>query len=197
MRQIAPQAGDSSRPLAIALVDAYAKLFPEEAKTAYDLFLSTTYGVTASQEVAAAFERAAVAGRLGDLDSFPQYSRAAFSLLDQITNRVAKGDLPLDANLGPELWLLNEDFKIAPAVWERERTLPLSINVNTASEAELMTLPGVDLALAGRIVTSRHSRGYFRSMDEVGLIEGISPALLQTMKEMTEKMRKAGMYTRQ
>lgn len=197
MRQIAPQAGDSSRPLAIALIDAYAKLFPEEAKTAYDLFLATTYGVTVSPEAATAFERAAVPGQVGDIDSYRQDSRAAFSLLDQITNRVAKGDLPLDANLGPELWLLNEDFKIAPAVWERERTLPLSINLNTASEPELMTLPGVNLALAARIVASRHARGYFHSLDEVGLIEGVSPVLLQTMKEMAEKMRKAGMYTRQ
>ena len=87
-------AGDSSRPLAIALIDAYAKLFPEEAKSAYDLFLSTTYGVTASQEAATAFERAAVPGQIGDLDSYRQDSRAAFSLLDQITNRVANGDLP-------------------------------------------------------------------------------------------------------
>ncbi|MGD0222016.1 MAG: helix-hairpin-helix domain-containing protein [Terriglobia bacterium] len=197
MRQIAPQAGDFGRPLAIVLMDAYAKLFPEEAKTAYDLFLATTYGVTASQETAAAFERAAVAGQVGDIDSFRQDSRAAFSLLDQLTSRVAKGDLPLDANLGPELWLLNEDFKIAPAVWEHERTLPLSINLNTASEAELMTLPDVDRALAARMVASRHSRGYFHSLDEVGLIEGVSPALLQSMNEMADKMGKAGAYNRQ
>ena len=195
MRQIAPQAGDSSRPLALALVEAYAKLFPEEAKTAYDLFLSTTYAATASQETASAFERAAVAGGIGDIVSFRQESGAAFSLLDRITNRVAKGDLRLDSNLGPELWLLNDDFKIAPAVWERERTLPLSLNLNTASETELMTLPGVDSVLAARIVADRHARGYFRSLDEVGSIEGVSPALLQTLNEMADKMRKAGMYT--
>src|SRR5208282_2965792 len=76
MRQIAPQAGDSSRPLAIALIDAYAKLFPEEAKTAYDLFLATTYGVTVSPEAATAFERAAVPGQVGDIDSYRQDSRA-------------------------------------------------------------------------------------------------------------------------
>jgi hypothetical protein len=196
MRQIAPQADDPSRPLAIMLIEAYAKLFPEEAKTAYDLFLSTTYGVTVSQEAAVAFERAAVTGQVGDIDSFRQDSRAAFSLLDQLTNRVAKGSLPLDANLGPELWLLNGDFMIARAVWERERTLPLSIDLNTASEAELMTLPGVASALAARIVATRHSRGYFRSLDEVGLIEGVSPVLVQTMMGMAEKMKKAGKHIR-
>jgi DNA uptake protein ComE-like DNA-binding protein len=99
--------------------------------------------------------------------------------------------------LGPELWLLNDGFKIAAAVWERERTLPLSLNLNTASEAELMTLPGVDSALAARIVANRHSRGYFHSLAEVGSMEGVSPVLLQTLKEMAEKMRKAGIYTRQ
>lgn len=153
--------------------------------------------MTASQETATAFERAAVAGQVGNIDSFRQGSRAAFSLLDQVTSRVAKGALPLDANLGPELWLLNEDFKIAPAVWEHERTLALSINLNTASEPELMTLPGVDRALAARMVASRHSRGYFHSLDEVGLIEGVSPALLQSMKEMADKIGKAGTYNRQ
>lgn len=196
MRQIAPPTGDSSRPLAIALIDAYAKLFPDEAKTAYALFLAPTYGVTASQAAATAFERAAVPGQVGDLDSYRQDSHAAFSLLDQIIDRVAKGNLALDANLGPELWLLNEDFKIAPEVWNRERSLPLSINLNTASEAELMTLPGFDSVLAARIVSTRHSRGYFHSLDEVGLIESVSPPLLQTMKEMAEKMRKVEMYTR-
>ena len=197
LRQIAPQAGDSSRPLAIALIDAYAKLFPEEAKTAYALFLATTYGATASQETVASFEGAAVPGQVGDLDLYRHNSRAAFSLLDQIIDRATKGNLALDANLGPELWLLNEDFKIAPEVWNRERSLPISINLNTASEPELMTLPGVDSELAARIVAARHSRGYFRSMEDLGLVEGVSPALLRTLKEMVEKMNKAGMYTRQ
>jgi DNA uptake protein ComE-like DNA-binding protein len=51
--------------------------------------------------------------------------------------------------------------------------------------------------LAPRTVASRHSRGYFHSLDEVVSIEGVSPALLQTLKEMAAKMGKAGMYNRQ
>jgi DNA uptake protein ComE-like DNA-binding protein len=197
MREIAPRAADSDCPLALALINAYSRLFPEEAKSAYGVFLDTTYGATASPEVAALFEHAAVAGRLGDLDAYHQSSHAVFSRLDQITDRVVKGDLALDANLGPELWILNDGFKIAPAVWDRERTLPLSINLNTASEAELMTLPGVDLALATRIISSRDARGYFRSLDELGLVDGVSPALFETLKQMAEKMKTSGTFTRQ
>ena len=196
MRQIAPRAGDPGCPLAVALVNAYAQLFPDEAKSAYGVFLDSTYGVTVSQELAALFERAAAAGRLGDLEAYRQTSRAAFAKLDEVTDRVVKGELALDANLGPEIWLLNENFKIAPAVWERQRTVPLSININTASEAEWMTLPGVELPLAARIVTTRCSRGYFRSLDEVGSIKGVSPTLMQAIREMAEKMKGSGTYTR-
>ena len=197
MRQIANRSGDPGCPLAIALLNAYAKLFPDEAKSAYGVFLDTTYGVTASPEVASRFERASTAGHLGDLESYRENSHAAFTLLDQITDRVAKGELALDANLGPEIWLLNDDFKIARAVWEKQRTLPLSFNLNAASEAELMTLPGVDLQLAKRLTATRHSRGYYRSLDEMGSVEGVSPALLTVMKTMAERMKAAGMYTRQ
>jgi len=198
MRQMAPRAAaDSGCPLAIALLDAYSKLFPEEAKSAYGIFLDTTYGATASPEVAALFERAAVAGRLGDVDAYRQDSRAAFSQLSQLTDRVAKGELALDANLGPEIWLLNEDFKIAAAVWEKDRTVPLTLNLNTASEAEFMTLPGVNQSLAARIIATRDARGYFRNLDEEGSVEGVSPSLLQTLRQMAERMKSAGDYARQ
>jgi hypothetical protein len=197
MRRIAPRAGDPGCPLAIALIKAYAQLFPDEAQSAYGVFLDTTYAVTVTPDVAAQFERAAAAGRLGDLDAFRQDSHAAFALLDQITDRVVKGDLALDANVGPEIWLLNENFKIAPAAWVHERTVPLSLNLNTASEAELMTVPGIDGRLARRIVAARRSRRYFRSLGEVDAIEGVSPALSRTLQEMADKMKKSSLYVRQ
>jgi len=197
MRKVALESADAHQPLIIEIVKAYAGLFPEEAEAIYRVFLLTTQGVTASQELATAFEGAAVAGRRGDMEAFRQPSLAAFSLLRATTDQIAHGKLALDANLGPELWVLNPSFKIAPAVWERDRTLPLTINLNAASEAELMTLPGVDLATARRMVAERRARGFFRNLDELREVAGLSPGLLKSLVEMNEQMQREKEYKRQ
>jgi hypothetical protein len=197
MRKVAAQSVNPHQPLIIAIVDAYTSLFPEEAEAIYGVFLQTTRGVTASQELATAFEGAASAGRRGDIESFRQRSAAAFTLLKATTEQVAHGKLALGANLGPELWLLNSSFKIAPAIWERDRTLPLTLNLNTATEAELMTLPGVDLATARRIVAERRARGFFKSLDEMCVAAALSPRLSQSLAEMSAQMRSQKEYIRQ
>jgi DNA uptake protein ComE-like DNA-binding protein len=197
MRRVASESSDARQPLLIRIVNAYASLFPEEAEAIYAVLLKATRGVTASQELATAFESAAVAGRRGDIEAFRQRSAAAFALLKMTTGRVAQGKLALAANLGPELWLVNSSFKIAPAVWEHDRTLPLTLNLNTATEAELMTLPGVDLAVARRMVAERRARGYFRSLDELRAVAGVSPDVFKSLVEMSAQMANQTGYKRQ
>jgi DNA uptake protein ComE-like DNA-binding protein len=92
--------------------------------------------------------------------------------------------------------VLNPSFKIAPAVWERDRTLPLTINLNTAAEPELMTFPGVDLAVARRIVAERRSHGFYRSLDELRTAAGLSPALYESLVGMSAQMELQKQYTR-
>jgi hypothetical protein len=118
-------------------------------------------------------------------------------LLRATADQVAQGKLALGANLGPELWVLNPGFKIAPAIWERDRTLPLTLNLNTASEAELMTLPGVDLAIARRIVAERRARGLFKSLNELREAAGLSPGLAKSLEEMSAQMQREKEYKRQ
>jgi len=197
MRKVAAQSVNPHQPLIIEIVDAYASLFPEEAEAIYGVFLQTTRGVTASQELATAFEGAAIAGRRADMEAFRQRALPAFALLKATTEHVAQGKLALGANLGPELWVVNSGFKIAPAVWERDRTLPLTLNLNTASEAELMTLPGVDLATARRMVAERRARGFFKSLDELRVAAGLSPGLFKSLVEMSAQMQKEKEYNRQ
>jgi DNA uptake protein ComE-like DNA-binding protein len=196
MRRVGLDPAQAQLPSAIRIVKAYASLFPEEAQEIYGVFLKTTYGVTASQELGSSFELAASAGRRGDIVIFRQRSGAAFALLRDTIQQVARGQLALEANLGPELWVLNSSFKIAPAVWVRERTEQLALNLNTAGEAELMTLPGVDQASARRIVAERRARGFYRSLDELCNAAGLSPALYQSLAGMSEQMEHQKGYTR-
>jgi len=186
MRRAAKTIASGAPPM-IALVNGYAAAFPDEAPEIYRVFLQTTRGAATSQELANAFERASADGRRGDISEFRPGSRAAFSLLKSTTNRVARGELPLDANLGPQLWLLNPDFKIAPAIWSSDRTLPFTLNLNTATEVDFMTISGVDLAIARKIIASRNARSFFRSLDDLNPV--LPPQLVPKFRSMWEQMR--------
>jgi hypothetical protein len=196
MRAMAGETNDTYRPWMLALVKAYARLFPDEARAMDAIFLATTRGVTASEEAAAAFERAAADGGRGEIEAFRQSSKRAVTLLRSLIDQVAQDKLAIDGNLGPELWLLNSQFKIAPALWQQERTLPLSLNLNTAGETELMSLPGVDLALARRIVAARRARGFFRDLDELEREAGVPRDLIKSLEAMKAQMAREKPYQR-
>jgi competence protein ComEA len=63
---------------------------------------------------------------------------------------------------------------------ELERTY--RVNVNEASEAELMQLPGVGPALAKRIVEYRKTRGKFQRVDDLRQVRGIGQALMERLR---------------
>jgi competence protein ComEA len=57
------------------------------------------------------------------------------------------------------------------------------INVNTASAAELESLPKIGPALAQRIVDYRTSHGAFVTLDDLLNVDGIGPATLDTIRD--------------
>lgn len=57
-----------------------------------------------------------------------------------------------------------------------------SVNINTASAAELEALPGIGPALAQRIVDHRQQHGPFASVDDLLDVPGIGRAKLEALK---------------
>ena len=57
---------------------------------------------------------------------------------------------------------------------------PLSLSA--ATQPELEELPGIGPALAGRIIAHREQRGGFRSVEELGEVEGIGPKRLEALR---------------
>ena len=57
------------------------------------------------------------------------------------------------------------------------------VDVNHATADELISLPGIGPALAGRIITYREEHGPFASLDELERVQGIGP---QTVKGLAE-----------
>lgn len=58
------------------------------------------------------------------------------------------------------------------------------INLNTASAADLETLPGIGEVLAERIVTYREANGPFLRVEDLAEVEGISDATLDDIRDL-------------
>jgi competence protein ComEA len=57
------------------------------------------------------------------------------------------------------------------------------VNLNTATVAELQTLPGIGAVLAQRIIDHRTKHGQFRSVDDLRQVEGIGEAKFAQLKD--------------
>lgn len=58
------------------------------------------------------------------------------------------------------------------------------VNLNTATLAELDTLPGVGPVLAQRIIAERDRLGGFRSVGDLRQVEGIGDARYEQLKDL-------------
>ena len=58
------------------------------------------------------------------------------------------------------------------------------ININTASQSELESLPGIGPVLAQRIIEYRQSNGLFPSTEAIMDVSGIGPATFEEIKDL-------------
>jgi competence protein ComEA len=58
------------------------------------------------------------------------------------------------------------------------------ININTASAAELIELPGIGEALSARIIEYRAQHGPFQSIDELAEVSGISDRMVDELRDL-------------
>jgi competence protein ComEA len=58
------------------------------------------------------------------------------------------------------------------------------ISINTATLAQLDTLPGIGTVLAGRIISYRTSNGAFESIEDITKVSGIGTTLFEQIKDL-------------
>ena len=62
------------------------------------------------------------------------------------------------------------------------------VDINTASAAELLLLPGVGLSIAENIVAERDANGPFRSFDDLKRVKGLGIKKIQQIQECAVPM---------
>jgi competence protein ComEA len=73
-------------------------------------------------------------------------------------------------------------FGARPTELERDVGLDYRVDLNRASRAELMQLPGVGKNLAERILHYREAHGSFRQVNELRKVPGIGPAMMERLR---------------
>ncbi len=82
---------------------------------------------------------------------------------------------------------------IAPAdtVTVQKDSTQSKININIADVDELVKLPGIGPAIAGRIIEYRNENGIFSSIEEIISVRGIGPARLEAIRELITVEKKS------
>lgn len=80
----------------------------------------------------------------------------------------------------PEKTIQTEQSKVSQENTQKEDG---KINLNTATEEELMTLTGIGQSKAKSIIQYREKKGRFKSIEEIKEIEGIKSGVFNKIKE--------------
>jgi DNA uptake protein ComE-like DNA-binding protein len=89
--------------------------------------------------------------------------------------------------VAPELWVRNSAFRNGRSLFDQFRAIPRAhtFDLNAASRVDLVTVTGVDDALAREILR----RAPFQSADDLATVPGVTPELLRTFRTMREAMQ--------
>ena len=113
---------------------------------------------------------------LGDLLQVKAIQRDSSSSSSRSSSRSSGGGTPTGANL-----IDQELFRqIADHLTVNENSMiPGAINVNTASEEVLMSLPGIEPELATAIVNRRTANGFFQGVGDLFDVEGMTESVFK------------------
>ena len=79
--------------------------------------------------------------------------------------------------------VLSETPEETPVKME-EDSLPKSVNINTADEKELMTLPGIGQVRATAIIEYRQREGNFEKIEDIMNVKGIKTGIFSKINNL-------------
>lgn len=99
-----------------------------------------------------------------------------------------------DTSLNYALRLEDEMLVYVPAIGEAEEEMPLTsvesskdtVNINKATEEELMTIPGIGPAKAAAIIEHREKEGKFQTKEDIMQVSGIGEKTFENIADLID-----------
>jgi competence protein ComEA len=88
---------------------------------------------------------------------------------------------------GDQVYVPHVGEAVTPVSQESGQPAPAGsgpVNINTADQAALETLPGIGPALAGRIIEYREANGPFAAIEDIQNVSGIGPATFEEFRDL-------------
>lgn len=94
-----------------------------------------------------------------------------------------KINIPTHTQIEEEKNMNEEDLVSQEAGAEKIKETNKKININTATQSELETLPGIGNSTALKIIAYRNENGKFNSIDDIMNVKGIGNSKFENIKE--------------
>jgi DNA uptake protein ComE-like DNA-binding protein len=156
----------SENVIFIDFIKQWCNSFPEDKQEILKLFVITTVGKTITDDLGKTYEAMSYHGMVGDYQKFRELSTQFRDEASDLIEKVLADEKSLDAGVGSQIWVKNEDFFIRTTLWNPQNKKPLWININTASAFDLASFPKISLDKAKQIIKKRTELGYFKSLEQ-------------------------------
>ncbi len=150
----------------IEFIKQWCDSFPEDKQEIIKLFVMMTVGKTVTDDIGKTYEVMSYHGIIGDYQKFRELATQVLEKASGLTKKIMAEEISLEENVGPQIWVKNEDFLIRTTLWNPQNKKPLCINLNTASEFDLASFPNINLEKAKLIIQKREELGYFKSLEQ-------------------------------
>lgn len=164
----------TGKTVLVEYMNAWVIEFPEDREELTTLFISMTAGKTVNNVLGELYEKLACQGLMGDYFGYMETRTSYQQAMDKTIGQVLNGEIAIDANVGPELWIENTEFQIRYALWMPEPKNNLRVNINTADRFELSSFENISSEQAEKIITEREKLGYFNAINQVKEFSGYS-----------------------